>query len=113
MPSTPPDTGQPAGEARTGREDRGQRGSKWWTLVLDRPPGQPRPVQATAQQQRTKRPGLAAFPAGKCSKPADTRYQVPDADSDRARLPGTGPASEDVPAKNHQRADLPALVTAL
>src|SRR6201986_4354078 len=33
MPSTPPDTGQPAREARTGREDRGQRGSKWWTLV--------------------------------------------------------------------------------
>src|SRR5689334_3674171 len=33
MPSTPPGTGQPAREARTGREDRGQRGSKWWTLV--------------------------------------------------------------------------------
>src|SRR6201993_3080668 len=33
MPSTPPDIGQPAREAGTGREDRGQRGSKWWTLV--------------------------------------------------------------------------------
>src|SRR5258708_7952865 len=33
MPSTPPDTGQPTREARTGREDRGQRGNKWWTLV--------------------------------------------------------------------------------
>ena len=33
MPSTPPDIGQPAREARTGREDRGQRGNKWWTLV--------------------------------------------------------------------------------
>jgi hypothetical protein len=39
---------------------------------------------------------------GKCSKPADTRHDVADADSDRARLPGTGPAprlgaSEDLP----------------
>src|ERR1700752_1779302 len=33
MPSTPPDIGQPAREAGTGREDRDQRGSKWWTLV--------------------------------------------------------------------------------
>src|SRR5258708_3617812 len=33
MPSTPPDTGQPTWEARTDREDRGQRGNKWWTLV--------------------------------------------------------------------------------
>jgi len=33
MPSTPPDIGQPAREARTGREDRGERGNKWWTLV--------------------------------------------------------------------------------
>ena len=33
MASTPPDIGQPAREARTGREDRGQRGNKWWTLV--------------------------------------------------------------------------------
>jgi len=33
MPSTPPDTGQPTREARTGRADRGQRGNKWWTLV--------------------------------------------------------------------------------
>src|ERR1700744_3027015 len=33
MPSTPPDIGQPAREAGTGREDRGQRGGKWWTLV--------------------------------------------------------------------------------
>ncbi len=33
MPSTPPDIGQPTREARTGREDRGQRGNKWWTLV--------------------------------------------------------------------------------
>src|SRR6266436_1924899 len=32
MTSTPPDTGQPTREARTGREDRGQRGNKWWTL---------------------------------------------------------------------------------
>src|SRR6202163_3434408 len=33
MPSTPPDIGQPTREASTGREDRGQRGNKWWTLV--------------------------------------------------------------------------------
>src|SRR5689334_8118569 len=33
MPSTPPGIRQPAREARTGREDRGQRGNKWWTLV--------------------------------------------------------------------------------
>src|SRR5258707_12046261 len=33
MPSTPPDIGQPTREARTGREDRGHRGNKWWTLV--------------------------------------------------------------------------------
>src|SRR5690349_5107132 len=33
MTSTPPGTGQPTREARTGREDRGQRGNKWWTLV--------------------------------------------------------------------------------
>ncbi len=33
MTSTPPDIGQPTREARTGREDRGQRGNKWWTLV--------------------------------------------------------------------------------
>src|SRR5690348_101630 len=33
MTSTPPEIGQPAREARTGREDRGQRGNKWWTLV--------------------------------------------------------------------------------
>src|SRR5258707_8766387 len=33
MPSTPPDIGQPTREARTGREDRGQRGNRWWTLV--------------------------------------------------------------------------------
>ena len=33
MPSTPPGIGQPTREARTGREDRGQRGNKWWTLV--------------------------------------------------------------------------------
>jgi len=33
MPSTPPETGQPTRETRTGREDRGQRGNKWWTLV--------------------------------------------------------------------------------
>src|SRR5712671_3452247 len=32
MASTPPDVGQPTREARTGREDRGQRGNKWWTL---------------------------------------------------------------------------------
>src|ERR1700735_5173458 len=47
---------------------------------------------------------LAAFSAGKCSKHADTRHHIPDADSDRARLPGTGPAprpgaSEDVPGE--------------
>jgi len=88
-------------------------------------------VQATAQQQRTKRLGLpqlirctwcghlAAFPAGKCSKPADTRHHVPDADSDRARLPGTGPAPRPGRLRtcrakgwprNHQRADRSALV---
>ena len=33
MTSTPLDTGQPTREARTGREDRDQRGNKWWTLV--------------------------------------------------------------------------------
>jgi hypothetical protein len=33
MPSTPPDIGQPTRKASTGREDRGQRGNKWWTLV--------------------------------------------------------------------------------
>jgi len=33
MLSTPPGIGQPTREARTGREDRGQRGNKWWTLV--------------------------------------------------------------------------------
>ena len=33
MASTPPDIGQPTREARTGREDRGQHGNKWWTLV--------------------------------------------------------------------------------
>src|SRR6266849_1581780 len=33
MASTPPDIGQPTREAGTGREDRGQRGNKWWTLV--------------------------------------------------------------------------------
>ena len=33
MASTPPEIGQPARAARTGREDRGQRGNKWWTLV--------------------------------------------------------------------------------
>ncbi len=33
MASTPPDIGLPTREAGTGREDRGQRGNKWWTLV--------------------------------------------------------------------------------
>jgi EmrB/QacA subfamily drug resistance transporter len=33
MPSTPPDIGQPTRGARTGREDRAERGNKWWTLV--------------------------------------------------------------------------------
>src|SRR5260370_812909 len=33
MPSTPPGIGQPTREARTGREDRGQRGNTGWTLV--------------------------------------------------------------------------------
>jgi EmrB/QacA subfamily drug resistance transporter len=33
MPSTPPDIGQPTRGAGTGREDRGERGNKWWTLV--------------------------------------------------------------------------------
>ena len=33
MTSTPPETGQPTREARTGPEDRGQRGNKWWTLA--------------------------------------------------------------------------------
>jgi hypothetical protein len=33
MTSTSPDIGQSTREARTGREDRDQRGNKWWTLV--------------------------------------------------------------------------------
>src|ERR1700689_2659626 len=33
MPSTPPDIGQPTRGASTGREDRGERGNKWWTLA--------------------------------------------------------------------------------
>jgi EmrB/QacA subfamily drug resistance transporter len=33
MPSTPPDIGQPTRGASAGREDRGERGNKWWTLV--------------------------------------------------------------------------------
>ena len=33
MPSTSPGIGQPARGGRTRREDRGQRGNKWWTLV--------------------------------------------------------------------------------
>jgi hypothetical protein len=33
MPSTPPGIGQPTRVARTRREDRGQHGNKWWTLV--------------------------------------------------------------------------------
>src|ERR1700729_4091691 len=33
MSATPPDIGQPAREGGTGREDRDQRGNKWWTLV--------------------------------------------------------------------------------
>src|SRR5579864_9280055 len=33
MTSTPPEIGQPTREARTGHEDRGQRGNKWWTLA--------------------------------------------------------------------------------
>ena len=33
MTSTPSGIGQPTREARTGREDRGQGGNKWWTLV--------------------------------------------------------------------------------
>src|ERR1700729_4377061 len=33
MSSTPPDTGQPTRGPRSGREDTGQRGNKWWTLV--------------------------------------------------------------------------------
>ena len=33
MASTPPDIGRPTRGARTGREDRGQRENKWWTLV--------------------------------------------------------------------------------
>src|SRR5260370_5269273 len=33
MTSTPPDTGRPARAARSGREDGGQRGNKWWGLV--------------------------------------------------------------------------------
>jgi hypothetical protein len=58
------------------------------------PPAQP-PASSWTRQP-------TAFPAGKCSKPADTRHDVPDADSDRARLPDTGPAprlgaSGDVP----------------
>ena len=33
MPSTPPDIGQPTRGASTSRQDRGERGNKWWTLV--------------------------------------------------------------------------------
>src|SRR3984893_5778226 len=33
MPTPPPDIGQPTRAARTGRADRCQRGTKWWTLV--------------------------------------------------------------------------------
>jgi EmrB/QacA subfamily drug resistance transporter len=33
MASTPPDIGQPTRGASTGREDHGERGNKWWTLV--------------------------------------------------------------------------------
>ena len=33
MSSTPPDIGQPTRGASAGSEDRGERGSKWWTLV--------------------------------------------------------------------------------
>ena len=33
MPSTPPDIGQPTRGASTSRQGRGERGSKWWTLV--------------------------------------------------------------------------------
>src|SRR5580693_320645 len=33
MASTPPDIGQPTRGASTGRQDRGERGNKWWTLV--------------------------------------------------------------------------------
>jgi hypothetical protein len=33
MTSTPLDIGQPTRGARTGREDGGERGNKWWTLV--------------------------------------------------------------------------------
>jgi hypothetical protein len=39
MPSTPPGIGRPTREAGTGREDRGQRGNKWYDRVrgsLDR-----------------------------------------------------------------------------
>jgi len=74
------------------------------------------PVQATAQQQETKRPGLPQWSGvpdvttWPRSQPASAvslripRRHVPDADSDRARLPGTGPAprpgaSQDVPGE--------------
>src|SRR6202046_3036821 len=33
MPFTPRGIGQPTREAGTGREDHGERGNKWWTLV--------------------------------------------------------------------------------
>jgi multidrug transporter EmrE-like cation transporter len=33
MPTPPPGIGQPTRRAGTGRENRGQRGNKWWTLV--------------------------------------------------------------------------------
>ena len=33
MASTPPGIGRPTRAAGPGREDPGQRGNKWWTLV--------------------------------------------------------------------------------
>jgi len=74
------------------------------------------PVQAAAQQQRTKRlgppqwsgvPDVATWPRSRPGSAVSLRIprrHVPDADSDRARLPGTGPAprpgaSEDVPGE--------------
>jgi len=91
-----------------------------------------RPVQATAQQQRTKRLGLPQWsgvpdvatwprsPAGKCSKPADTppprsRRRLRPCEVTRHRTSAAswgvaGRAGRRANPGNHQRADRPALV---
>jgi hypothetical protein len=79
MASTPPDTGQLTREARTGREDHGQRGNKWWTLVavclgtlmllLDKtkPPVNTGSAVYVSVQVREHAPGLA--PSQRASSP--------------------------------------------